>query len=44
MTTMPSDNNPLTQRRLQFIGMDVNKLAFKSITIIQTFNKLKLNS
>ena len=26
MTTMPIDNHPLTQRRLQFIGIGVNKL------------------
>ena len=26
MTTMSIDNHPLTQRRLQFIGIGVNKL------------------
>ena len=36
MTTMPIDNYPLTQRRLQFIGICVNKLTFKSINIIQS--------
>ena len=33
MTTMPIDNHPLTQRRLQFIGISVNKLTIKSIKI-----------
>ena len=27
MTTMPIDNHPLTQRRLQLIGISVNKLT-----------------
>ena len=35
MTTMSIDNHPLTQRRLQFIGISVNKLTLKSINIIQ---------
>ena len=35
MTTMPIDNHPLAQRSLQFIGISVNKLMFKSINIIQ---------
>ena len=30
MTTMPIDNHPLTQRRLQFTGINVNKLTLKS--------------
>ena len=34
MTTMQVDKNPLTGRRIQFIGIGVNKLAFKSINII----------
>ena len=38
MTTMPIDNHPLTQRRLQFIGISVNKLTLKSINIIQSSN------
>ena len=36
MTTMLIDNHPLTQRRLQFIGISANKLTFKSINIIQS--------
>ena len=36
MTTMPIDNHPLTQRRLQFIGISVNKLTLKSIDKIQS--------
>ena len=35
---MPIDNQPLTQRRLQFIGISVNKLTLNSINIIQTSN------
>ena len=38
MTTMSIDNHPLTQRRLQFIGISVNKLLLKSINIIQSSN------
>ena len=38
MTTMPIDNHPLTQRRLQFIGIGVNKLTFKGIDIMQSSN------
>ena len=38
MTTMPINNHLLTQRRLQFIGISVNKLTFKSINIIQSSN------
>ena len=34
MSTMPIDNHLLTQRRLQFIGIGVNKLTIKSIIII----------
>ena len=38
MTTMPIDNHPLTQRRLQTIGIGVNKLTLNSINIIQLSN------
>ena len=38
MTTMPIDNHPITQRRLQFIGIGVNKLMLKSIDIIKLSN------
>ena len=38
MKTMPIDDHPFTQRRLQFIGIDVNKLTLKSINIIQFSN------
>ena len=34
MTTMPIDNHPLAQIRLQFIGISANKLTPKSIDII----------
>ena len=34
MTTMPIDNHPLTQIRLQLIDIGVNKLKVKSINII----------
>ena len=37
MTTMPVDSHPLTQRRLTFIGIIVNKLTLKSINIIQSY-------
>ena len=33
MKTMPIDNHSLTQRRLQFIGIGVNKLTY--ITIVK---------
>ena len=36
MPTMPIDNHPLTQRRLQFIDIGVNKLTLKNINIIQS--------
>ena len=36
MKTMPIDNHPLTQKSLQFIGIGVNKLTFKSINTIQS--------
>ena len=44
MTTMPIDNHPLTQRRLQFIGIGVNKLTLKSIDIIQSSNNYNIVS
>ena len=42
MTAMPIDNHPFTQRRLQFIGIGVNKLTLKSIDIIQSSNNYKI--
>ena len=44
MTTMPNDNHPLTQRRLQFIGISVKKLTLKSINIIQSSNNYNIVS
>ena len=44
MTTMPINNHPLTQRRLQFIGINVNKLTLKSINIIQSSNNYNIVS
>ena len=44
MTTMPIDNHPLTQRRLQFIGIGVNKLTLKSIDIMQSSNNYNIVS
>ena len=46
MTTMPIDNHPLTQKRLQFIGacISVNKLTLKSINIIQSSNNYNIVS
>ena len=44
MTTMPIDNHPLTPRRLQFIGIGVNKLTFKSINIIRAYFESNLSS
>ena len=44
MTTVPIDNDPLTQRRLQFIGISVNKLTLKSINIIQSSNTYNIVS
>ena len=44
MTTMPIDNHPLTLKRLQFIGISVNKLKFKSINIIQSSNNYNIVS
>ena len=38
MTIMSIDNHPLTQRRLQFIDISVNKLTLKSVNIIQSSN------
>ena len=42
MTTMPIDNYPLTQRRLQLIGIGVNKLTLKSINILQSSNNYNI--
>ena len=36
MSTMPIDNHPLIQSRLQFIGISVNKLTLKNINILQS--------
>ena len=44
MTTIPFDNHLLTKRRLQFIGMSVNKLTLKSINIIQSSNNYNIVS
>ena len=44
MTIMPINNYPLTQRRLQFIGISVNKLTLKSINIIQSSNNYNIVS
>ena len=42
MKTMPIDNQPLSQRRLQFIGIGVNKLTFKNINMIQSSNNCNI--
>ena len=44
MTTMPIENHPLAQRRLQFIGISVNKRTLKSISIIQSSNNYNIVS
>ena len=44
MTTVPIDNHPLTQRRLQFIGIGVNKLTRMRINIIQSSNRYNIVS
>ena len=44
MTTMPIDNHPLTLRKLQFIGISVNKLTLESINIIQYSNNYNIDS
>ena len=44
MTTMPINNHLLTQRRLQFIGISVNKLTLKGINIIQLSNNYNIVS
>ena len=44
MTTMPIDNHLLTQRRLQFIGIGVNKLTIESVDIIQSSNNYNIVS
>ena len=44
MTIMTIDDHPLTQRSLQFIGIGVSKLTFKSINIIQISNNYNIVS
>ena len=44
MTTMSIDVHHLTPRRLQFIGIDGNKLMLKSINIIQSSNNYNIIS
>ena len=44
MTTLPIDNYSLTHRRLQSIGLSVNKLTFQSINIIQSSNNYSIVS
>ena len=44
MKTMLIENHPLTQRRLQFIGIGVNKLSLGSINIIQSSNNYNIVS
>ena len=44
MTTMPIDNHAFTQRRLQFIGIGVNKLTLKRIDMIQSSNNYNIVS
>ena len=44
MTTMPIDNHPLTKRRLQLIGISVNKLTLKSINTKQSSNNYSIFS
>ena len=44
MATMPIDNHPLTQRRLQFIGISINKLTLKSVNIVQSSNNYNIAS
>ena len=42
MTTIPIDNNLLTQGSLKFIGINANKLTFLSINIIHSSNKYSI--
>ena len=42
MTTIPINNHLLAQRRLQFIGIGVNKLTLKGIDIIQSSNNYNI--
>ena len=42
MPTMLIDKHSLTERRLQFIGIGVNKLMLKSIDIIQLLNNYNI--
>ena len=42
MTTKLIDNHPLTQRKLQFISISVNKLTLNSINIMQSSNNFNV--
>ena len=44
MKTVPIENHPFTQRRLQFIGISVKKFTLKSINIIQSSNNYNIVS
>ena len=44
MITMPIDSHHITQRRLQFMIISVNKLTLKSINIIQSLNNYNIVS
>ena len=44
MTTMPINNHTLTERKMQFIGISVNKLTLKSTNIIQSSNNYNIVS
>ena len=44
MITMSIDNHLLTQRRLQFIAISVNKLTLKNTNIIQSSNNYNIVS
>ena len=44
MTTMPIDDHPLTQRRLHFIGIGVNKPTLERINVIQSSNNYNIVS
>ena len=42
MANMRIENHPLTQRRLQFICININKLTLKSIDMIQSSNNYNI--
>ena len=44
MTTMSIENHPLTQRKLQCIGISVKKLTLKGINTIQSSNNYNIVS